>query len=175
MTTSIKILKAFHGDCILIRVINEMQQEFTILIDGGTSKTFDFSLKKELRSIKKINLFVLTHIDSDHIGGILRFVKDSIFQEIDIDEFWINGANLAYISMGGNISYNQGQNLEKLLIEKGIFKEKIISNITTNYKPVFPDFINIDILSPTPEILQNLYDKWPKQNLKNIISMDIVI
>ncbi len=73
--TEFIVLPAFHGDCILIKTYDLNEDEFIILLDGGTSNTFKHSLKDELKSVTHINLLILTHIDSDHIGGLLIFSK----------------------------------------------------------------------------------------------------
>ena len=43
---------------------------------------------------KKINLLVITHIDADHIGGILAFLKDNgtanASSIIEVEEVWYN-------------------------------------------------------------------------------------
>lgn len=161
MKSEIKILKAFHGDSILIKSFDQAKNEFNVLIDGGTASTFEYSLKKELKKIDTIHLLVLTHIDSDHISGLIRFFKNSLFKDVKIERYWINGANLIQFSSGENISYNQGRTLEELLIEKNEIEEKwknIISfdgSIDQKFLPMFK------ILSPTKSILDKLFNKWP--------------
>ncbi len=59
MNTQIKILKAQHGDCILIKTFDAERNPYNILVDGGTSSTFKYSLKKELKDIKVIHLLIL--------------------------------------------------------------------------------------------------------------------
>jgi len=160
LKTEIKILKADHGDSILIKSYDVQRNEFTILIDGGTVDTFASNLKKELQKLYKINLLVLTHIDSDHIGGINKFLKSDLFDKIEIEKFWINCANLIRFGNGGKISYSDGKTLEETLIEKKIpsekWSEKIISLNQYDIRG-----IKFQILSPTPEILDELFLKWP--------------
>lgn len=49
--TEFNIVPAYNGDSILIKTFDESEKEFVILIDGGTSATFDYSLKKKLKEI----------------------------------------------------------------------------------------------------------------------------
>ena len=81
MSLKIRPLKAFHGDSLLLSFENEGATR-NILIDGGTGKTYSQKpkvLKTEIEQIKdkgeNIDLMVITHIDDDHIGGIVRMFK----------------------------------------------------------------------------------------------------
>jgi len=77
-----EFLRAGKGDCILISIDEGTYTEKNILIDGGVSKTYDNSthgigtLKSKLRRIKSLDLVVLTHIDDDHICGLIQLLKD---------------------------------------------------------------------------------------------------
>lgn len=92
----IEILPAGACDCILLEVEKE---DYRILIDGGYAETYNRYLKQRLQVLaaqgKRINLLVITHIDSDHIGGILAFLKEngsvSNPSVIGVDEVWYNG------------------------------------------------------------------------------------
>ncbi len=85
-----------------------MRQDYRILIDGGYADTYDKYLRQKLVSLaeqgKKINLMVITHIDADHIGGILAFLKENGSANestiIQVDEVWYNAFHHIY---DGNI------------------------------------------------------------------------
>lgn len=152
-----------------------MEKEFNILIDGGTAGTFDYSLSKELKQINTIDLLVLTHIDSDHISGLIRFIKNSLFNKIEIKKYWINAPNLLKIVSGSKISYDQGKSIEELLIEKNEPKTKWENLIHFCNEIELASGIEAVVLSPTKEILNHLYEKWPKltdevkDNLSNVL------
>ena len=161
--TEIKVLKAFHGDCILIKTFDNQGNPFNILVDGGPSKTFKYALNKELKDIEVIHLLILTHIDSDHIGGFIRFFKSSLFDKIEIKKYWFNGPNLLRISSGNKISYNQGKTLEELLLQKNEPVDKWKDQIFCTGEPLeLSSGITCKILSPTKDILESLYEKWPE-------------
>lgn len=162
MKTEIKILKAYHGDCILIKTEDQEGEDFNILIDGGTASTFDYFLKEQLKEIKTIHLLVLTHIDSDHIAGLIRFIKNPLFDKIEIKKYWINCPNLLKVSSGSKISYNQGITFEELLIEKKEPNTKWNNKLICNNEFVLASGIQAFILSPTEEILNHLFNKWPE-------------
>lgn len=164
MKTKIKILKAYHGDCILIKTHDCDDKNFNILIDGGTANTFKYSLKKELKGLEKIHLLVLTHIDSDHINGIIKFIKNSLFDKIIVEKYWINSPNLLRISSGNKIGFNQGITLDELLIQKNETKDKVEPQVYFNKTFALGGGINAQLLSPTEPILAKLYESWPTIN-----------
>ena len=167
LKTQIKILKASHGDCILIKTYTIDGNEFVILMDGGTASTFDYSLKAELKEINKIDLMILSHIDSDHIAGFIRFLKNSLFNEIEIKKYWINSPNLIKISSGNKISYNQGKQLDELLIEKGELSDKVSAIIAGDRKVEIANGIEATILSPRQKEIDNLNRDYPLLNAQN--------
>lgn len=75
----IKLLPAGYGDCILISI--DSVENVNILIDGGLSETYDKYLKKEVAHIlalnQKLNLVISTHMDNDHISGLVKLLNSS--------------------------------------------------------------------------------------------------
>lgn len=68
----VHMLDVNQGDAILIQVNNQ-----NILIDTGEEKYYP-ELKEQLKhfGVKKIDTLVLTHMDSDHMGGADKLLKD---------------------------------------------------------------------------------------------------
>jgi len=84
---------AKNGDCLLISFGEESKKH--ILIDCGYAETYRRYLRKELISIAEKNehlsLFVITHVDQDHILGAIPFLKENNEKKlIDISEIWHN-------------------------------------------------------------------------------------
>lgn len=89
----IKMYPAKNGDCFLISFGDKEKKH--ILIDCGYVNTYEKFLKKDLMNIaqnnEKINLMIVTHIDSDHISGVIKFIEDNNKNKfIEIDEVWFN-------------------------------------------------------------------------------------
>ncbi|MEY8243333.1 MAG: AVAST type 1 anti-phage system MBL fold metallo-hydrolase Avs1a [Gammaproteobacteria bacterium] len=65
---------AENGDAFLLS-----ENGINILIDGGYAKTFDNHILSDLRDLKAqgecLDLIITTHIDADHIGGIIRLLS----------------------------------------------------------------------------------------------------
>lgn len=149
MPVNIRVLKAFHGDCIFITVESETVTE-RILIDGGPAATFGVSPQGELRALlneleaegKQIDLVILTHVDDDHIGGLIKAfeVKDGLtklarkimfnsgrliheYFKVQVDP---KKEILGNFTQSKNTSINQGNTLERLLKDLGIWHESVI-------------------------------------------------
>lgn len=84
---------AENGDCFLISLGEKSRKH--ILIDCGYADTYHTYLKKDLQELKKlgekINLFIVSHIDEDHILGAIAFIEDNNkYKNIEIEEVWYN-------------------------------------------------------------------------------------
>lgn len=84
-----------HGDCAVI-TFTEKRSKKCIVVDGGWTKASAKALSDYLKAenVWNINLLVITHHDQDHIGGMLRFVKNQIALKdrnqkfVRIKEYW---------------------------------------------------------------------------------------
>ncbi|CAN2325388.1 MBL fold metallo-hydrolase [Fusobacterium sp. oral taxon C10] len=133
----IKVFPAFYGDCFLI-TIQEEEKVINILIDGGLSKTYEDYLKPILTKIaekgEELTLLICTHIDSDHIRGLISFLLDNNTKKyINIKEIWFNGFEQIINSetnLSGNIK-NSDENIIDDIIKKGYEDEFIeMTNIS---------------------------------------------
>lgn len=76
-------LKARYGDCLLLH-FGPANAPGTILIDGGPARVYGESLRPRLELLAanrpgdpfKIDLLMVSHIDEDHILGILDFTEE---------------------------------------------------------------------------------------------------
>ena len=83
MMFKLKVVQAFHGDCLIIEY-RALGESWHMLIDGGPGRTYEEHLKSELIAIQeaggKLDLIVLSHVDDDHINGLLDLFKDLVQQ-----------------------------------------------------------------------------------------------
>lgn len=86
----IQIFPAFNGDCVLI----EFSDGHNVLIDGGYVDTYREYLLPKLRVLSEsgshLDLLVVTHIDCDHISGIIKLLEETP-SLIPIENAWYNG------------------------------------------------------------------------------------
>ncbi|MFV8339616.1 ComEC/Rec2 family competence protein [Flavobacterium sp. LB3P21] len=183
----VKFLKADNGDSILISIIDSENKNRNILIDGGIKKTYktekgskgkpEFGeLKTIIDSIRNndkfIDLLIITHIDEDHIGGIIKWFNSDVNAFKLIKEVWFNsGKGIAtFLNESENkdlehpinpnkttlTSINQGIDFSKYITEKGILLTDIILQ-GNELKRFGYDF---KILSPNKSKLEVLLKEW---------------
>lgn len=195
MRTTVKFLKALHGDSILIsRETNEVSTN--ILIDGGPAAAFKRHpynagsgyLKSALDEIKDkkgfIDLVVLTHIDDDHIGGMLAaFVEDGYLSDLSKAVWFNSGELLADIfekeSLDQNNIYIEADGAKLTSVKQGIKLENHLEGLGIQTECLIKaggvyeinGFI-FKILSPNDFGLNKLLDKWDKESLTLKTSID---
>lgn len=170
---NIKFLSAGCGDAISIRFDGDDGQVHNILLDGGTAigdiypATLRLELLKILERNEKIDLWVITHIDDDHIGGILRLIKDSeLLNQLDLSQtrFLYNQAPWDYdtgLKTTNLKSVRQGMLLRDFLETNSVVADHIVSGQNINlYGAEFT------ILSPGEDKLSTLMRKWQKEEIK---------
>jgi len=89
----LKMYPAKNGDAFLIEVAGQY-----ILIDAGYAATFCDEIAPDLSQLRlagqRLSLALCTHIDADHIGGMIEFVSSNgprgARRIIDVDDFWHN-------------------------------------------------------------------------------------
>lgn len=116
------IYPANNGDSFLLEIKDKI-----ILIDGGYVDTYKNYIKPKLFELskenKKISHLIITHIDNDHISGIIKFIeenkKDSI---IGINNIWHN--SFRHVNCIEDNLIFKGKPLSGLIINYSIKEEK---------------------------------------------------
>ena len=117
----IHTLPAESGDCFVI----EFDNDECILIDCGYDTTYKNYLKTLLISLnnmgKRITLFIITHIDKDHIGGAINLLRENGDYNnqsiIHIDRIWFNGFKSLIFESGYSDKINDWQKQQMKIIE----------------------------------------------------------
>ena len=95
MATAIRIeaLPARLGDCLLVECLRPGTRPWRMLVDGGPPDTWPL-LAARLERLpvddRRLDVVVITHIDSDHIGGMLPFFQSEFAQQ-NVGQVWFNG------------------------------------------------------------------------------------
>lgn len=165
----LKILQVLNGDAITINFLGNDGKYHNIFIDGGFAVTYARTIKREAQEIlnngQKIDLFVITHIDQDHIGGAIKFIRDYKTQDKDIvSQYWFNYGELVFIQEDSDkISYSQGIELRDYLLNNG---KNLSESIHEGIEPVNLFGVKITVLSPTIEGLEDFKKKWSSEEIK---------
>jgi hypothetical protein len=96
----LRVVQANFGDCLIIEYGTAAAPRF-MLIDGGPTDVFGDHLESELKKIKadggKLDLIAISHVDNDHIIGLLDLLATIRDQRannkpelIGIDGLWHN-------------------------------------------------------------------------------------
>ena len=162
----VHLLPAAYGDGILIEY-GTTDPKY-ILIDGGpyyNVQEMATGLKKLAPDLKRVELLVITHIDTDHIDGIVTLLNSATLP-FEIGDLWFNGFKQIepFDDLLGSL---QGEYISAL-----IKKKKIPHNLAFNKKAVYvadpsdlpviklPGGMELTLLSPTGTGLSKLHKKW---------------
>lgn len=88
---NIEMLPAKHGDALLIEYGDE--DTHRMLIDGGPLNAYpDLASRLAKLPQKGIELLVITHVDNDHVEGIVRLLAEPLQKwAVKPREIWFNG------------------------------------------------------------------------------------
>jgi ribonuclease BN (tRNA processing enzyme) len=157
MGIEFEFFEAGCGDSILVSTY----EGTNILIDGGLVKTYKKSIQRKLSKLKSLNKVIVTHIDNDHICGIIALVKDNARRK-KIEELWFNSCDVIKISEANKeVGTGQSLLLEKLLLKYKVNYRSDIYLSDNNHYSISED-ITLTLLSPQKEDLEAL-----KIELKN--------
>ncbi len=170
----IHMLAADHGDCLWVEY-GDSHPPKRILIDAGTVGTYPRSLAPKVKATVeaegscKFELFVVTHIDADHIGGAIEFLKQAGATGVSIKEIWFNGYFHLSNTSASVLGAKQGEMLTPL-VQNGPwtwnkhFKNLAVMVPDSGKLPTFNIAgMKITLLSPTFDKLKKLKPKWEKE------------
>jgi Metallo-beta-lactamase superfamily len=174
----IKSLSALNGDCIWIEY-GEEDTLSRVLIDGGPVGAYP-ALRAEIERLpldkRTFELLVVTHIDADHIDGIVKLMRHpelgAKFQEV-----WFNGwpqlDPLPTLAPTTEDAIDEGRGpvsgsyLDRLLIQDGgacnaRFRKRAVCVADDGALPRvrLGGGLELTLLSPTIEKLRNLRTTW---------------
>jgi len=162
----LKFWRVGTGDAITINFPDSKDRKRNIFIDGGFVGTYRHSIKPELVRIREagelVDLWVLTHTDRDHIGGVEAFIKDVAIADRErlVVEFWFNWSDYTFVPPTEKVSVAQGIVLREYL--------QAIGKLPREEIKVTPDSIvlydcTFAILSPDQQSLEKSKIHWQRQ------------
>lgn len=171
---TIKVLQTLHGDALRIRFLGNDHKQHNILIDGGFTKTYKATLRKEVQQIleagERIDLFVITHTDQDHISGVLAFIRE--FGELNlVDKYWFNHSNLDVMlrNPSDKISIGDGITLRDFLAQSEQLPD---SETTADMASISLSGAILTVLSPTKKALRDYQLLWRNEESKRDAGLD---
>ncbi len=174
---NIDMLPAHEGDCLWIEYGDDHSRH-RILIDGGRGRVGFDACQERLRNAeeqREFELVISTHVDADHIEGLLRIVEDDN-SLLTFQDFWFNGfQHLTRPAPGGGPGFGplggvQGETLTTALQDKQLPWNRAFGGgavVVPDAGPLpsiqLPGGMTITLLSPTWEKLEKMRPVWERE------------
>jgi hypothetical protein len=169
---AIEMLGGGHGDALVIEY-GEGADTRRVLIDGGTANSWD-TVRTRLDELpnRKFEALIVTHVDEDHIGGVLQLLNDQDLCH-RIRDIWFNG--FVHCERGGSVLGPVDGERLTFRIREGPFQwnvafpNKVSDDVggpvvvsTQGELPKFelPGGAVVHLLSPTGPKLKRMAKKW---------------
>jgi beta-lactamase superfamily II metal-dependent hydrolase len=172
----IEMLPAEKGDCLWIEY-GPADKPRRILIDGGTHATYEL-LRKRIEQQdddeRTFQLLVITHIDNDHIDGIVRLLQNPQIG-YRFRDIWFNGWPQLDDPQGDALGPVQGEYMAARIRNRRLpwnqnrglpwnrtRDERAVVIARRQELPRIPLGCGLELvlLSPTPDKLTSLRSKW---------------
>ncbi len=170
---TVELLPARYGDCILVEC-SDATSTHRILIDGGPPGSYD-SLRERIRRLqpegRRFDLLVITHVDADHIWGVLKLLEDQNLG-CSFEDVWFNGfRHLPPPDEEAKRSLRQGEALTELLDgssdrpslpwNESFGGDAITAPGLGRYRTESLDWgLRVTLISPIPARLSRLWEDW---------------
>lgn len=175
---SITMLPAKEGDCLHITYGEESDRKH-ILVDAGRKWTWTNALKSRLADMGTdiLELLVVTHVDRDHIDGMLALASDPSL-DLDVKNFWFN----TWDHLHGHVivtpvldddtepfGAKMGEELSTKCVEKGWPWNRHFGGGAVELSDDAADNVielgdvKLTLLSPDRAKLESLIPKWKKE------------
>lgn len=124
-------LSCGQADCFLISLENELGDTCTILVDGNRQGKKSRSLENiiaRIEKLDKLDYIIVTHVDNDHLGGILSLFQYFKKDRKDIAQKLEETIIVYNCISQGLISYRQAREFERLICDR-----KVIGSYCNRY------------------------------------------
>ncbi len=169
---TIEMLPAHHGDSILIEYGDQADPN-RVLIDGGTASSAEAIIHRlgQVGKTAALELLVVTHVDEDHIGGILKLLAAGTILVAPKD-VWFNAYRHLFPpdKLGGLLGEQLSDAIEAAGFKWNEAFDKGKSVVVPDHGPLpvknLAGGATITLLSPTWDKLVKLRPKWEAESKK---------
>ncbi|MBW0000901.1 MAG: CHAT domain-containing protein [Verrucomicrobia bacterium] len=162
----VEMLPAEHGDALWIEY-GDQRSTHRWMIDCGTQRAVK-ELNRRVEAVPEkerlLELFIMSHIDSDHIGGALPFLK-TIKRGLKFGDVWFNG----WRHVSGQLGARQGEIFSTAIQEFELPWNRWLDGgtivVAGDELPEYtlPGGMRLTLLSPTPAQLKKLAPAWTRE------------
>lgn len=173
---AIEMLPAHHGDCLWVEY-GAQSNPRRMLIDCGTGASYA-ALERRIEALpagkRHFELFVVTHVDDDHIGGALKLLAQCEALGVTFGDVWFNAyphlEGKAIVSGPDLLGAKQGEKLSELIVDHGLpwnlhFGGRAIVCEDDEDLPevMLPGGMTLTLLSPYWEQLERMKTAWENE------------
>lgn len=158
------MLPGREGDCLLL-TYGAAAPFRHILVDGGRSGTYT-ALKRRLERLpadeREFELLIVTHVDRDHIEGVLKVVEDAAFP-VTFRDIWFNGFDHLQDPDSEPFGAVQGERLTDALVAGGrwnLANGRRSIEIGPMRQRTMRGGLRLKLLSPDRAKLERLIGRW---------------
>lgn len=175
---TVEMLPAERGDALLIEYGPGAEPTHRVVVDGGPVNSGVYEgIRERLADVplsdddrRRFSLLLVTHVDTDHIEGVIRLLQDTDLRAV-FDDVWYNGwRHLVEVDQRSSVAVLgglQGEFLGALLQAQGRPWNQLLGG-----GPVFvpddgplpaitlPGGLVLTILSPDRDALEQLRKVW---------------
>ena len=165
---TLEALPAREGDCLLLSW-GDPDSPRRMLTDGGRLASYPYlhARIKELGPKPRLDYLVVTHVDGDHIEGVIRLLQDRTAMGLTLGDVWFNG--WPQIANADQLGSLQGEMVDALLTRdqqpwNAAFGGRAAGVPTSGKLPVIDlgGGATATLLSPGRTQLQRLRGDWTK-------------
>lgn len=168
---TLDVLLAGFGDCLLVSC-PVPSRTWRMLVDTGPDETYP-ALRRRLLAIppgtdgqRHIDLFVVTHIDHDHIGGAQLLLADTDLR-LSFGDVWFNAPprrRVRGVAEGESLAKMLGAPETALPWNQAWGGDAVVTPAGQGGVEVTAEGLpKLTVLSPTPERLEALWKVWAKE------------
>jgi beta-lactamase superfamily II metal-dependent hydrolase len=172
----VDMLPARDGDCLWIEYGPEDTPR-RVLVDGGRQSAYGALAERFAslpRSQRRFELLVCTHVDADHVEGLLELIEDPALQ-VSFKDVWFNGfVHLCRRNGAEAFGARQGERLGEGIVNRGwtwngAFGNRSVVVPDTGALPVktLDGNMKITLISPSWEKLERLRPVWSAECKKH--------
>lgn len=166
---TLEVLPAGYGDCLLIHC-PVGKRSWRMLVDTGPDETYP-ALKARLSALpldasgqRRIDIFVVTHIDHDHIGGAGLLLNDKSLA-LSFGDIWFNAPTRPLqrgVAEGESLASMLGASPSTLPWNKAFGGKHAVTSAEGEFLqvPTARGRPRLTLLSPTPARLTDLFKVW---------------